>query len=115
MWRCLEVNFGIAAACLPTIYPGYRALKKRYNSRLSSSEKTDQLLLDPRTNSKNTRTTAAASAKGPSAVDVNIPMPEEAIIKSTRFGVRHGSDQSDSSEQELRGNHHVMGHSHLEV
>jgi len=105
MWRCLEVNFGIAAACLPTIYPGYRAVKNKfYSQRLGSTEKTEektsQLLLDPKENTRHTRTTAAASAPGTS-VDLDTPMPEATIVKSTRFSVRRGSKRSDSTEDAL--------------
>ena len=34
--RSLEVNFGIAAACLPAIHPGYLLLKSRVSSYRSS-------------------------------------------------------------------------------
>jgi hypothetical protein len=117
MWRCLEVNFGIAAACLPTIYPGYRVVKNKfYSQRLGSTEKTEgktsQLLLDPKESTRETRTTAAASTPGTSA-NLNITMPESAIVKSTRFGVRHGSERSDSTEEALGGNHSVLGHSQV--
>jgi hypothetical protein len=51
MWRCLEVNFGIAAACLPALHPGYKWLKRKvgsYRSRGSSdSQMTRGLVLAP--------------------------------------------------------------------
>ena len=113
MWRCLEVNFGIAAACLPTIYPGYRAVKNKfYSQRLGSTEKTkektSQLVLVPKENTRDTRTTIAASAPT-TWVDLDIPMPEATIVKSTRFGVRHGSKQSDSTEAATGGNYSIIG------
>ena len=37
MWRTLEVNFGMAAASLPAVYPGYRVLRLRIARALSSS------------------------------------------------------------------------------
>ena len=47
----LEVNFGIAAACLPAIYPGYKALSHRItsyrSSRRSSYPKSEKSLLPP--------------------------------------------------------------------
>ena len=49
MWRCLEVNFGMSAACLPTLHPGYKYLKRRILSHRSrrSSDDLDTKVLVP--------------------------------------------------------------------
>lgn len=36
-WRLFEVQFGIMAACFPTFPPGYKWLRRRWNSRNNSS------------------------------------------------------------------------------
>jgi len=47
----LEVNFGIAAACIPALYPGYTALSRKItsyrSSRRSSHSKSEKQLLPP--------------------------------------------------------------------
>lgn len=114
MWRCLEVNFGMAAACFPAIYPGYRAIRQRiskYSSqRYNSGEKTQsdkaRIWLNQDKSTRNTRSTAAASTGG-AVVNPDIPIPEAAILTSTEFGVQHRSKSDDSGEELMKGTNDV--------
>ena len=89
----LEVNFGIAAACLPAIYPGYKALSHRItsfrSSRRSSYPKSEKSLLHP--------------SQGPAVVNTmpvdrtpTVPLPTAHRPQGTRgeeaIGVRRTAD-----------------------
>ena len=107
MWRCLEVNFGIAAACLPSIYPGYRALRQRFDKYFYSTEKTQtqsgkaRLWLNANQTAQDI-TTAVTSAAG-NAVDPKIIMPEAAILMSTDVHIQRTPNYQDSAVKLMEG------------
>ena len=102
MWRALEVNFGVAAACVPAVYPGYRALQRRisnYRSR-HSSEESDTKREGAWLNLERTaqHTGASAGAVAPSAlIDPDVPIPEAGILKMTELGFEPESMLQSSS------------------
>ena len=110
MWRTLEVNFGIAAACLPSIFPGYSEVRRRFAKRHNYHFPTDQ----PQTQSGKARkllnadqttrdtTTANTSAAGNTA-DPNILIPEAAILTSTDIHIQRGANSKDSAEELMEG------------
>ena len=110
MWRCLEVNFGIAAACLPAIYPGYRSVRRHFGIRSSqrypSGGKGDsdkaRIWHDVNKTTRDTSTTAGAMALDGAAAP-GIPMPEAAILMSNAFGVQRESNPRDSAERLVAG------------
>ena len=104
MWRTLEVNFGIAAACLPAIYPCFRVINRwigrNSSRRYGSGEKTEsekaRIWLDADRTTRNTRTTATARALD--SIDPHVSMPEAAILTSTAFGVQNRATSKDSED-----------------
>ena len=96
MWRTLEVKFGIIAACMPTIYPGFQVLcvwVKKHRSRSGHNEdslQSDKAKLWHEKNktafdSNSTNPTVQAAATAPST---DMAIPETAILKTTEFGVQ---------------------------
>ncbi|KAL6717703.1 hypothetical protein ACLMJK_005618 [Lecanora helva] len=107
MWRTLEVNFGIAAACLPSIHPGYSAVRRRlgrYYSRTeqtyTQSGKTREWPSADRT-TRNT-TTATTAAAGNATVPNNL-IPEAAILMSTDIHIQRRANSKDSAEELIEG------------
>ncbi|KAL8740633.1 MAG: hypothetical protein Q9190_006687 [Brigantiaea leucoxantha] len=107
MWRTLEVNFGIAAACLPSIYPGYRALRRRIDKYCFKTEQTQtqsgkaQIWLNAGRTMRDTTPTATSTAGN--SVDPKILIPEAAILMSTDVHFQHRAKYKDSAEQLMEG------------
>ena len=112
MWRTLEVNFGIAAACLPSIYPGYSAVKRRFDKYYFStdqrqtqtqSEKARIWLNADRTTRDTTTTTTTTTSAAGNAADPNILIPEEAILMSTDIRIQRRANSKESAEELMEG------------
>ena len=105
----MEVNFGIAAACLPSICPGYsevrRRFAKRHNYRFSTDQaqtqsgKARKWLNADRTTRETTTTTSAAG----NAANPNILIPEAAILMSTDIHIQRRANSKDSAEELMEG------------
>ena len=115
VWRTLEINFGLIAACFPAIYPGYRYIQQRFGKNRSqqhdqeggSTSRIARIWLNA---DKTTRDTSKTDAMATgSAADPNISVPEAAILTSTKFGVRHGSTSEDSAEKLVADGNNVSG------
>lgn len=106
MWRALEVNFGIAAACLPSIYPGYSAVRRYFHNYHFSTDQTRtqsgkaRIWLNADQTTRNT-TPATTSAAG-NAADPNILRPEAAILMSTDIHIQRANSK-DSIEELMEG------------
>lgn len=107
MWRALEVNFGIAAACLPSIYPGYSEVRRRFGKYHFSTGQTQTqsgkarkwLNADQTTRDTTTATTSAAG----NAADPNILIPKAAILMSTDIHIQRRANSKDSAEELMKG------------
>ena len=110
MWRTLEVNFGIAAACLPSICPGYSEVRRRFAKRHNRRFSTDQtqthsgkarkwLKADQTTRDTTTATTSAAG----NAADPDILIPEAAILMSNHIHIQRRANSKDSADELMEG------------
>lgn len=96
------MNFGIAAACLPALYPGYKAAQKKIASIKSSRRSSGSSKKDPFTG-------APLGKKRPARTDgwddgsiVDLPIPEPAILKTSEVGLHHHPQDSAESVELLR-------------
>ena len=110
MWRTLEVNFGIAAACLPSICPGYSELRRRFAKRHNHHFSTDQTQTQSGKGRKwlyadqTTRdTTSATTSSAGNAPDPNILVPEAAILMSTDIHIQRGANSKNPAEELTKG------------
>ena len=110
MWRTLEVNFGIAAACLPSIFPGYSEVRRRFAKRHNYHFPTDQTQTQSRkarqwlnANQTTRDTTTATTSAAGSAADPNILIPEAAILTSTDIHIQRRANSKDSAEELMEG------------
>jgi len=87
MWRCLEVNFGIAAACLPALYPGYKAAQKKLASIKSSRRSSGSSKKGPFTGAPVGKKRPARTHGGNDGRIADLPIPEAAIVKTTGVGL----------------------------
>ena len=106
----MEVNFGIAAACLPSLCPVYsevrRLFAKRHNYQFSTDQTQKQsgkarewLNAHQTTRDTKTATTSAAGI----AADLNILVPESAILMSTDIHIQRRANSKDSAEELMEG------------
>ncbi|KAL9108570.1 MAG: hypothetical protein Q9227_006656 [Pyrenula ochraceoflavens] len=104
------------AACLPTIYPGYRAIRHRLGQfssrRQSSGEKSSpekaRIWLNADKTRRGTSTTTTIVAPS-TAGKPDIPLPEAAVLTSREFGVQQGSPK-DSAERLVTNNNNFSEH-----
>ena len=106
----MEVNFGIAAACLPSICPGYSEVVRRFAKRHKYHSSTDQtqaqsgkargwLNADQTTRETTTTTTSTAG----NATNPDMLIPEAAILMSTDIHIQRGANSKDSAEELMEG------------
>lgn len=106
MWRTLEVNFGIAAACLPALYPGYKAAQKKIASIKSSRRSSGSSKKDPFPG-------APVGKKRPARTDgwddgwddgriADLPIPEAAVLKMTEVSLHQSPPDGAESVELLR-------------
>ncbi|MCJ1391185.1 hypothetical protein MMC18_004047 [Xylographa bjoerkii] len=103
MWRCLEVNFGIAAACIPALYPGYKALSRNISAyrsgRRTSYPRSEKELLPP--------SAVPATAGTPTTDGAVVSHPStshhiQGVQEGATEGIRRTVDIETQSQEEER-------------
>ena len=107
MWRTLEINFGIAAAYLPSICPGYSVVRRRFEKYHVSTYQTQTQSGKARkwlnANRTTRDTTTATTSTADNAGDPNILIPAAAILMSNNVHIQRGANSQNSAEELMEG------------
>ena len=105
MWRTLEVNFGIAAVCLPSIVPGYSEVRRRFAKHQNYHFPTDQIQTHSGKARKwlNADQTTRDTTTATTSADPNILIPEAAKLTSTDIPLQRRANSKDSAMELMEG------------